>query len=50
MKKAQTEYQVNLIGEQDLSKLTKSELDLLVQYYLQGLKKSLTLSDENKDK
>ena len=34
MKKQQAEYKVNLIGEQDLRKLTKEELELLVAAFV----------------
>ena len=38
MKKEQVEYKVNIIGEQDLRKLTKEELELLVASYIKKLK------------
>lgn len=37
MKKQQAEYKVNLIGEQDLRKLTKEELELLVAAFVKNM-------------
>lgn len=37
MKKQQADYKVNLIGDQDLSKLTKEGLELLVTAYIKNM-------------
>lgn len=44
MQKQQVEYKVNLIGERDLGKLTKEELEILVTAYIQELNNFLPLS------
>lgn len=36
-------YKVNLVGEQDLSKLSPNELELLVAAYVEDLRKQLSL-------
>ncbi len=45
MKKEQVNYKVNLIGEQDLSKLSADELDVLVAAYIDGLRAYLSPTD-----
>lgn len=46
MKKDQVDYKVNLIGEQDLSRLSADELALLVAAYIADMRKYLSLSPE----
>ena len=48
MKKQQEEYKVNLIGEQDLRKLTKEELELLVAAFVKAM--SIEKCNHDKDK
>lgn len=48
MKKEQVNYKVNLIGEQDLSKLPPEELTLLVAAYIDGLREYLSLPPEKR--
>ena len=50
MKKQQANYKVNLIGEQDLSKLSADELELLVSAYIEDLRKHLSMDNEQKNK
>lgn len=38
MKKQQVEYKVNIIGERDLLKVTKEELELLATAFIKILK------------
>lgn len=46
MKKEQIEYKVNLIGEQDLSKLSADEMELLVAAYIEDMRKYLSMPDK----
>ena len=46
MKKHQVNYKVNLLGEQDLSKLSADELELLVAAYIEDLRKYLSLPND----
>lgn len=48
-KQPKREYRVNLIGETDLSKLSKEELNMLISYFTDGLKKYMGISDEKPD-
>lgn len=45
MKQEQVNYKVNLIGEQDLSKLSADEMVVLIAAYIDGLRKYLSLPD-----
>lgn len=49
MKQEKAEYKVNLIGESDLSKLSKDELTLLVAHYVKGLEAYLSQMQTEKD-
>lgn len=46
-KHEQVNYEVTLIGEQDLSKLTKDELELLVAAYIADMKKYFAMDTQD---
>ena len=46
-KQPKREYGVNLIGETDLSKLSKEELELLVKMYVESLRVFLENQTQN---
>lgn len=48
MKKQAVDCKVNLIGEQDLSKFTADELNIIVAEHIKGLQKFLSFQQERR--
>lgn len=47
-KKEEIEYKINIVGELDFEQMPKEEFDLLINFYIDGLKKYLAEKEQNK--